>query len=82
MAGTPHKIVNGQTEWTGKTKTAAEAERDKHLNRLFADLNWEPIVIPFPQGVMIGFVKHQQRPATSKQWLTGRPALNRQHHKT
>jgi len=56
MAGTPHRIANGEAAWTSKTKTAAETERDEHLNRLFDDLNWEPIVIPFPRGVMIGFV--------------------------
>jgi len=56
MAGTPHKVANGEASWTGKTKAAAEAARDKDLNRLFADLNWEPIIVPFPRGIMVGFL--------------------------
>jgi hypothetical protein len=50
---TQHRLINGQADWKGKTKAAAAAERNKHLDRLFANTDWEPIVIPFPQGIMI-----------------------------
>ena len=72
MAGTPHKITNGQAAWTGKTKTAAEAARDKDLDRLFDDLNWEPIVVPFPRGVMIGFLN----------WAGNWESYTHWHHQT
>ena len=69
---TPHRLVNGQAAWEGKTKTAAEAERDEHLNRLFSNTYWEPIVIPFPQGVMIGFLT----------WAGSWESFTHWHHQT
>ncbi len=50
------EMICGMVRWEGKTRKAAEAERDKHLARLFADLDWEPMVIPFPGGVMTCFL--------------------------
>lgn len=79
MAGTPHKITNGEAEWTGKTKTAAEAARDQHLNRLFADLNWEPILIPFPRGIMIGFLNWAGNWESYTYWFHQTPEQRRTH---
>lgn len=75
----PHKLVNGQAAWTGKTKTAAEAARDNRLNRLFADQNWEPIVIPFPQGVMIGFLNWAGNWESYTHWYHQTPEQRRWH---
>lgn len=49
-------ITHGARHWTGKTRAAAEQKRDSDLNRLYADLDWEPIVIVMPHGVMVGFL--------------------------
>ena len=49
-------ITHGARHWTGKTRAAAAHQRDDDFNRLFADLDWEPIVIVMPHGVMVGFL--------------------------
>ncbi|MBD2078214.1 hypothetical protein H6F86_30860 [Phormidium sp. FACHB-592] len=74
-----HRLVNGQIDWKGKTKAAAEATRNKHLDRLFADSNWEPIVIPFPQGIMIGFLNWAGNWESYTYWHHQTPAQRRWH---
>ena len=74
-----HRLINGQAAWEGKTKAAAETERNQHLNRLFADLNWEPIVIPFPQGVMIGFLNWAGNWESYTHWHHHTPEQRRWH---
>jgi hypothetical protein len=77
--GTPHSLVNGQIAWKGKTKAAAEAMRDQHLDRLFADSDWEPIVIPFPQGIMVGFLNWAGNWESYTYWFHKTPAQRRCH---
>ncbi len=77
--GPPHSLVNGQIAWKGKTKAAAEAMRDKHLDRLFANSDWEPIVIPFPQGIMIGFLNWAGNWEFYTYWFHKTPEQRRWH---
>jgi len=62
-------ITNGAKHWSGSTKAATEAARDKDLNRLFSDLDWEPIVMIMPHRVMVGAINWAGNWEYSVHWV-------------
>lgn len=46
----------GTRQWTGRTKQAAEDDRDEWLANLFQDDDDEPIVVIYPGGMKLGFL--------------------------